>query len=180
MPQWRQFARAIWPTEGRSGQLVPALVVPVIALISVRCMEAGLGAYVSAALGVTAICSMLCRDSLDTAFWKYCIAEDSPELWEMRDRRQVERFVVGKFLTVGVVTCGVGYHLSRGDYRGAAVPAIIASLLVLLKPAQGRYIIFFINGFAFEFFCWERGGGPDEAFLWSPVMALPIANLLYV
>ena len=32
----------------------------------------------------------------------------------------------------------------------------------------------------FEMFCWKRGADPDDTFLWSPALMLPLWNLMVI
>ena len=161
-------------------QIFMALAVPVAGMLSVRCIEAGFGLWVTMAFTAMALCTLLYREQLDAFFWAHVIGEDSSELFQLRSRRQQGRFEIAKKGMTVQLLCGVLFHASRLDHKGAAVPLVIACLLQLLKPEQGRFLAYFINGVPFNVLCFLRGGGPDENFLWSPVLILPLWNLLVI
>mmetsp|Transcript_18286 Transcript_18286/g.30526 ORF Transcript_18286/g.30526 Transcript_18286/m.30526 type:complete len:712 (+) Transcript_18286:40-2175(+) len=150
-------------------------LLPCIAMLSVRCIEAG--SLVSVMLACIAVCTLLGRKLLDRTFWNFCIGENSEELRNLRDCRQIERYKAAHKCITVMLPCGALFHLSRGDCSGAMVPTIIAVLVQLLSPQKSRFVVYFINGCAFEFFCWAKGGA-DEGFLWSPVLVLPLWNMM--
>ena len=60
------------------------------------------------------------------------------------------------------------------------MPLVLGLVIRFLKPEQGRFVAYFVNAVAFNVLCFLRGGGPDENFLWSPVLILPLWNLLVI
>ena len=148
---------------------------------SSKSSEAGLGPYTSVVIAALALLILLNRARLDAFYWRHVIGEDSAELFEMRRARQAERHVAAQRIVAWVLgPIGLLFHLSRFDPSAAVVPSVIAGVILALKPSQGRFVAYFINGFAFEMFCWKRGGDPDDAFLWSPALVLPLWNLMVI
>ena len=159
-------------------QVIMALAVPVVGMLSVRGVEAGFGLWVALACYGMALGTLLYRERLDAFFWTHVIGESSNELFQLRNSRQRWRFVVARKGVALQCLCGALFHASRLDVSGAAVPLVLGSVIRLLKPEQGRFVAYFVNGVAFNVLCFLRGGGPDENFLWSPVLILPLWNLL--
>jgi hypothetical protein len=95
-------------------------------------------------------------------------------------RRQVERHVAARQFVTAVLLCGTLFHLSRADLKGAVVPTIIATVVWFLKAEHGCYVLYFIDLVAFNSLCYLRGGGPHEGFLWSPVLMLPLWNMMAI
>jgi len=161
-------------------QIIMALAVPVAGMLSARCIEAGFGLWVGMAFTAIALCTLLNRERLDVFFWTHVIGEDSNELFQLRSRRQQGRFEIAKKGMSVQLLCAVLFHASRFDLQGATVPLVIVSLMQMLKPEQARFLAYFINSVPFNLLCFLRGGGPDENFLWSPVLILPLWNLLVI
>ena len=168
--------------RGMDAQTIAICVVPAIGMLSVRAVEAGLSNWLSLALACVAVITLLNRDRFDTIFWRDCIGcnGDGDALVAYRTLRQMERHISARHVLSTVLMCGVLYHLSRSDLEGAAAPTLIACVVRFLKPENGRFVVYFINAVAFELFCWERGGGTNESFLWSPVLILPLWNLMVI
>ena len=159
--------------------------LPVIILLLVRFVEAGFDlspGQTSLLLACFAWGVILKHSVVDAAFWHYCVGEDSPDMRKLRADRRSERDKMAQTFIFATVTCSVVYHLSRSDLGGAMIPAMIATLLFLLKPSQGKYVVYFINVFAFNLLSWKKCGGPnaDSHFLWSPVLLIPIWNTLVI
>ena len=160
-------------------QVIMALAVPVVGMLSVRGVEAGFGLWVALACYAIALGTLLYRDRLDAFFWTL-IGESSNELFQLRNSRQRWRFVVARKGVALQCLCGALFHASRLDVSGAAVPLVLGSVIRFLKPEQGRFVAYFVNAVAFNVLCFLRGGGPDENFLWSPVLILSLWNLLVI
>ena len=176
--------KMVWLTsKTASTRADPAVVaawsVPILGLLSVRIIETTQGRFASIAVAVTAAGMLLNYKTVDRWFWRWCIGDDSEELHAMRRARQEARQVSAQLILCAVLICGSLFHLSRRDMHGTAVPLVITALYLLLGPVRVKYLVYFINGFAFIFFSWQRGGG-DEAFLWSPVLILPLWNLMTI
>lgn len=161
-------------------QVCMALAVPVVGMLSVRGVEAGFGLWVALGCYATALCTLLYRERLDAVFWTHVIGEYSDELFQLRAPRQIWRFAVARKGVAVQCLCGALFHASRLDLSGAIVPFVLASVLWMMKPEQCRFLAYFVSGVAFNVLCFLRGGGPDENFLWSPVLIIPLWNLLVI
>ena len=99
-------------------QVLMALSVPIMGMLGVRCIEAGLGLWVALAFLCSALCTLLCRVHLDAFFWTHIIGEDSNEPFELRSVRQRHRYKIAQKGFFFQCICATLYHISSLTLQG--------------------------------------------------------------